>query len=278
MNEKLTSFWLKNGAFSYTHSITQNPHDEQHRSYMLDCYEIYYLISGSVNYQVEDQTYSLSPGDLLIITNKEMHRPYFTSDSSYERIIIFFTPEFCQHYHHESYPILHYFERKKPGSSNRIPSKLVEQLGGYFTDMEEHHRSNQPASQVLIELTFIRLLIHLNDIIATHLHTSQLEGEYNAKIEHIVTYIHNNLYHELTLQHIEDTFFINRYYFSHLFKKVTGYSFKQYVIHKRIAKAIELLKLSVPPTEVCKMTGFEDYSNFYKAFKRITGVSPAGYS
>ncbi|WP_414813246.1 AraC family transcriptional regulator [Paenibacillus sp. Soil766] len=26
------------------------------------------------------------------------------------------------------------------------------------------------------------------------------------------------------------------------------------------------------------MTGFEDYSNFYKAFKRITGVSPAGYS
>ncbi|TFE28626.1 AraC family transcriptional regulator [Cohnella luojiensis] len=279
MNELMASINLNNGNFTYLHTLTKSPHDNQHHTYTQARYEIYYLISGNVDYQVEDQTYTLSPGDLLIINNREMHRPYFNSGTSYERIILFFTPEFCSHYHDESYPILQYFERKKPGSFNRLPSKLVEQeqLARYFMDMEEYQRSNHPAKNVLIELAFIQLLIRMNEVIASHIHSFELEGDYHSKIEQIVAYLHNNLYRPLTLQHIEDTFYINRYYFSHLFKKMTGLSFKQYIIHKRIAKAIELLKLSVPPSEVCTMTGFEDYSNFYKAFKKITGVSPVKY-
>ncbi|SDD56007.1 AraC-type DNA-binding protein [Paenibacillus sp. UNCCL117] len=280
MRVNLASIELANGAFSYSHAVTHSPHDNQHQMYLLSCYEIYYLISGSVVYQVENQTYTLSPGDLLIINNKEIHRPYFTSDTSYERILIFFTPEFCSHYNRDSSPILQYFERKKPGSFNLLPGKLVEQeqLARYFTEIEEHHRSGQPMSSLEIELTFIRLLIQLNRIIGSHLHTFAFEGDYDAKIELIIAYLNDNLHRPLTLQDIESNFFISRYHFSHLFKRITGYSFKQYMIHKRIAKAAELLKLSVPPSEVCRRTGFEDYSNFYKAFKKITGVSPANYS
>ncbi|MGO4545590.1 AraC family transcriptional regulator [Paenibacillus sp. 2TAB23] len=279
MNEILTYMNLHHGSFTYLHSLTHSPHDDQHSSYTQNSYEIYYLISGSVVYQVEDQSYPLNPGDLLIINNMEMHRPYFTSESSYERIIIFFKPEFCSHYIQEGYSLLQYFDRKKPGSFNRVPGHLIEhsKVAAQFMEMEELHRSQLPESNLLIELIFIRILIHLNKIIASHIDSFELEGNVNSKIEQIITYIHGNLYRSLTLEHIEHTFFVNRYYFSHQFKKITGYSFKQYVIQKRITKAIELLKLSVPPTEVCSMTGFQDYSNFYRTFKRVTGVSPAKY-
>ncbi|MGG1517584.1 AraC family transcriptional regulator [Paenibacillus oryzisoli] len=278
MNRVLTEIKLRNDTFSYTHAVMESPNDSRFNIHThRQRYEIYYLISGSVDYQVEDQTYSLSPGDLLIINNKESHRPYFTSEASYERILIFFSPEFCSHYNQETYAILQYFERKKAGSFNRLPGKMVEQLAGYFSDMEELQRSHHPARNLLIEMTFIRLLIHLNEIVSANIHTFELEMDYNAKIEQILDYMHTNMYRPLTLQTIEDLFFINRHYFSHLFKKTTGFSFKQYIIHKRITKAIELLKMSVPPSEVCRMTGFEDYSNFYKAFKKSTGTSPARY-
>ncbi|CAM4478516.1 AraC-like DNA-binding protein [Paenibacillus endophyticus] len=279
MNEISTHVNLHHGSFTYLHSLTRSPHDDQHSTYMQNAYEIYYLISGNVVYQVEDQSYPLNPGDLLIINNMEMHRPYFTSDSSYERIIIFFKPDFCSHYIQEGYSLLQYFDRKRPGSFNRLPGPLVEQaqLAAHFMEIEELHHGQLPESCLLIELSFIRLLVKINQMIASHIDSFELEGNVNAKIEQIIAYIHDNLYGSLTLQHIEHTFFVNRYYFSHQFKKITGCSFKQYIIQKRITKAIELLKLSVPPTEVCSMTGFQDYSNFYRTFKRITGVSPAKY-
>jgi Response regulator containing CheY-like receiver domain and AraC-type DNA-binding domain len=279
MTETLTSVSLHNGNFSYHRTLTRTPHDGQHYSYTQDCYEIYYLVSGNVIYQVEDRSYTLNPGDMIILNNREMHRPYFASDSEYERIIIFFTPEFCSHYSLGGYSLLQYFERKKPGSFNWLPSRLVEQaqLVRFFSEIEEHQRSGHPARGLLIETAFIRLLVQINDVISSQVLPTALDGDYNARIEQIVSYIHQHLYEPLALQHIEEQFHINRYHFSHLFKRMTGSSFKQYITHKRIAKAIELLKLHFPPGEVCTMTGFEDYSNFYKAFKKFTGVSPANY-
>lgn len=279
MTETLVSIKLRNGAFSYTHTLTTNPNDNQHRSYMLDCYEIYYLISGNVVYQVEGQNYQLKPGDLLIINNKEMHRPYFSSDESYERILIFFSPEFCSHYSSEEYSILQYFERKRPGRFNRLSSDLAakENLAQYFIDIERYIQDQLPQSKTLVEITFIKLLTHVNEIISSHKTSFDVDFDYNTKLEQIISFINNNLYRSIPLSEIEETFFINRFYFSHLFKKITGFSFKEYVIRKRISKAAELLKLAVPPSEACRLTGFEDYSNFYKAFKRIMGVSPSKY-
>ena len=270
---------LRNGSFSYSHTLTENPNDNQHTTYTLDRYEIYYLISGDVVYQVEGQSYNLKPGDLLIINNKEIHRPYFTSDESYERILLFFKPEFCSHYSNEDYSILQYFDRKKPGCFNLVESNLVEaeNLVNYFHTIEKYIKENLPQSKTLIELTFIQLLIHINEIIASHKDSFTLKFDYNKKIEQIIFYINDNLYSQLSLNEISKTFYINKYYFSHQFKKITGVSFKEYIINKRVAKAIELLKLSIPPSEVFIQAGFKDYSSFYKAFKKIVGVSPSRY-
>lgn len=279
MKENLCSTKLRNGSFSYTHTVTKSPNNGQHQTYTLNCYEIYYLVSGNVSYQVENKKYELNAGDLLIINNKEAHRPYFTSDESYERIIIFFTPEFCSHYNSEEYPILQYFEKRKPGAFNRLVNALLkkENISGYFDRMEQLIRSDLPQNKTLIELTFIELLIKVNEIIALNNDLFDLEFDYNKKVEQIISFINNHLYCPLTLNEIENKFYINKYYFSHLFKKITGVSFKEYVMNKRVAKAGELLKLSIPPSKVSEMVGFEDYSNFYKAFKKIEGVAPSKY-
>ncbi len=280
MEQMMAHINLRNGALSYSRYKTDNPNDNQHHSYVAKHYQLYYLIAGSVVYQVEGQGYRLNPGDLVILNNKEVHRPYFESDESYERILLFFNPELCRHYCSKEFDLLQLFERKKPGSFNRLPGELMdkEKIEGFFREMESHSASQLPQSSLLIELTFIRLLVYIHELAANHPHALDLKYDYHEKLEQIIMYINDNLDLALTLDGIEQTFHMNKYYFSHLFKKVTGVSFKQYVINKRLSKAADLLKLSISPTEAARLTGFEDYSNFYRAFKKMTGMSPSSYS
>ena len=56
-----------------------------------------------------------------------------------------------------------------------------------------------------------------------------------------------------------------------------GISIHQYIILKRIELAKSLIQQGKPMHLVCLESGFHNYSNFFKAFKAVTGVSPSDY-
>ena len=64
-----------------------------------------------------------------------------------------------------------------------------------------------------------------------------------------------------------------------LFKKVTGYSFKQYQTAYRMAQATALLKSmpNRPVSEIAQTLGFEDPLYFSRAFRRRHGCSPTDF-
>lgn len=54
-----------------------------------DFYEIYFFLSGKVSYRVENRTYPLQPGDILLISPLELHQPIIAKEKrSYERIVL----------------------------------------------------------------------------------------------------------------------------------------------------------------------------------------------
>lgn len=65
-------------------------------------------------------------------------------------------------------------------------------------------------------------------------------------------------------------------YFSYFFKEYIGISFTEYVEQVRIQKATTLLKESqLAIDEIAILTGYNSAQSFRRAFKRVTGVSPA---
>lgn len=97
-------------------------------------------------------------------------------------------------------------------------------------------------------------------------------------IQEAKDYIIKNYNKEIGLNEISERFFINPYYFSHLFKKKTGETFQNYLISLRVERAKKLLEeTDLKIYEVCEKVGYTDTNHFIKVFARIVGMKPGEY-
>lgn len=70
---------------------------------------------------------------------------------------------------------------------------------------------------------------------------------------------------------------MSKYYLMHKFKEQTGYTIHNYIIQKRLIMSNLLIKKGRSITDACMESGFNDYSNFSRAFKKIFMLSPKEY-
>lgn len=103
-------------------------------------------------------------------------------------------------------------------------------------------------------------------------------GNYHA-IKKALEYIEAHYQEDLSINMVAEQVYLSPSYFSHIFKKIRGEGFIDYLNAVRIAKAKELLKESrYKVYEVSNMVGYKDYKYFSSVFKKITGVSPTEYA
>lgn len=280
METRVTVNTDNNSGIFFSHSITENPSNAEHSIHIHDSYELYYFIAGDVTYNIEGQTYKLSPHDLLVINSKELHRPYFDSCMCYERIVVHFNPDIISLFNSLDYNILHYFENRKLGYSNRIDGSkvLLEGIHVLLSQMKYWSSLNNSEGYIMIKTLFIQLLIKLNRIFVDNKNLLISNSQYDEKVLDILEFINQNLKEKISLDLLQKKFFVNKYYLCHMFKKNTGFTVFEYITYKRIMKAKELLKSHIPTTQACSESGFEDYSNFYKVFKKLVGVSPRRFA
>lgn len=67
-----------------------------------DFNKILLFLQGDVTYTIEGKSYELQPYDLVLVRAGEIHRPVIHSESTYERIILYLSPEFIAQYGGES--------------------------------------------------------------------------------------------------------------------------------------------------------------------------------
>ena len=96
--------------------------------------------------------------------------------------------------------------------------------------------------------------------------------------DHIKMYLDEHYLDDLTLQDIADNLNISPYYLSHVFKKITGYSPIQYVIHRRIGEAQTLLlNTDMNITDIAIKVGFNSINHFHNTFVKIVGLTAGQY-
>lgn len=263
-------------VINYGHVKTDSPPVADF--HLHDRFEIYFFISGSVNYFIEKKVYSLKYGDLFVMNSNEIHKPSFLNNKTYERIAIHFDPEIPRLFSTQEYDLLNCFINRPIGEQNKIilNDEQIAEILGIFQRLERLQKDTSEHSKILKLTCFIELLVFLNKAFIS---TNNIDEQLNIpdKLAPILDYIDKNLENDLSLECLEKKFYLNGSYLSRLFKKSTGSNIHEYIIYKRISKAKRLLSSGYNATETGLMCGFNDFSNFSRIFKRTVGVSPRQY-
>jgi AraC-like DNA-binding protein len=94
----------------------------------------------------------------------------------------------------------------------------------------------------------------------------------------ILEYITNNFHREIYVNEIAAKLHMCNASFSRYFKHHTRKTFSDYITELRISHACNLLMMDDQSiAQISFDSGFENLSNFYKHFRRITGIIPKEY-
>lgn len=98
------------------------------------------------------------------------------------------------------------------------------------------------------------------------------------KIQEINAYIAKNIAEDIRSVDMANYLYLNPSYFSRYFKKLTGYTFTDYVYRYKMKAASRFLLQSDEPVESIGLkVGFHERTYFTKVFKKYTGKTPSEY-
>lgn len=252
----------------------------QVESHQHSFYELFFFLSGNVNYTIEGKTYKLRPGDILLTNPHDVHSPEILPGKPYERIVIWISEDFFDHLPAQGKDLSACFldastrdyRLLRPEESQLIRLK---KLCGRISAAKEDDRFGS------LTLQYSCLLAFLVEVGRCYYDLRELPMEDIAEsglINEIIRYLNEHITEELCLDAIAGHFFTSKFHLSKSFRKFTGISIYQYIMKKRLTIARDLIRGGIPVTTACLDCGFGDYSNFLKAFKREYGKTPKEYA
>ena len=241
-----------------------------------DFYEVDFLVSGDVTYVIESRVYHMQPGQMLIINPRELHQVYIQPDAApYERYMLWISPTLLQTLSSTQTDLCRCFDMTRPHYGNLLhlsahQQKLIPAM------MEALLREQEQAafgSDLMQQNLLTELMIHINRLADT----SESASEGQTVVARVIDYINEHYDEPLSLDVLAERFFVSKYHLSHEFTRQMGTGIYQYIQKKRLLIAREWMSQGQKPTDVYAACGFGDYPAFFRAFRKVYGLSPRAY-
>ncbi len=239
-----------------------------------DFYELLFLVSGDISYTVESRVYQMLPGDLILISPKELHQARIQPNMApYERFVVWIDPAWLEEM---SGPDMSLAECFGLSYGNRIRfqaedrSLIMRTLQLLYDEVDSPAFGSATLQRNLLQC----LLILINRMIRQGSAQSDNLTHSSVAVSQAVAYINLHYNEDLSLDDLADRFFVSKHHLSHQFNRQVGTSVYRYILKKRLMIARQQLQQGRKPNQIYTECGFRDYAGFYRAFKAEYGVSP----
>ncbi len=241
----------KNVKHIGTHSLASHYHN---------LFEIYYITDGSCTYFVDNKTYLLKPGDIILIPEGVIHNTEYVS-TVHSRMLINCSPDFVPVSVRDKLNSILYLFRN---------SYIADEIKYIFRKIEGEFSGtgNPEALKCYTHLLFYTITENENKYLPTK---SGIEY-----MEIALDYINKNFDSGMSLNGISEICSVSPEHFSRTFKRETGFTFCGYVNLLRLRKAESMLKQydNMSIAQISAECGFNDSNYFSLKFRQMYGLSP----
>ena len=240
-------------------------------------YQLIYVTKGEMICKIAGERLVCTAPSLFFIGNYEPHMIVSCSED-YERYVLTLDP-YRLSAALASDMLGTVFSFHPVGFSHVMDVSSAKEEVGFFMDVLLREFQAPPSDKAVEGegILLSALLYRLYQISPSHFSSLKF-----GNIEMVVSAVRMELECDfsdaLDLDDLAARHHISRYYLSHVFKRITGYSLKEYLVLCRISYACQqLADADKSIREIADASGFRDFSNFSRAFKSITGVTPSEF-
>ena len=247
--------------------------------------ELSTICSGAGRYTVSGKEYDFAKGDVFLFGSNEVHCITDISPKiPFELLNIQFEPRVLWSGNGTyGVKLLQIFFNRSSLFENRIEREnpATERVRSGIFALERELEEQKFGYEIKAKIMLLNMLLSLSRDYGYINETGDgqaVTADALKQLELAANYIDKNLDREITLDEIAKQAAMNKTYFSTTFKRVNGISPWDYITIKRVEQAVMLIKTtSLTKLEIAEKCGFNSSSNFYKAFRKITGRSPKDF-
>lgn len=258
-------FYIHDGDYGFKHA-TDSPQtiepETLGREHFHKSYELLYVMEGKAKFNIQGHHYNITKNNLLLIKPGEYHYMDVDKTQSYERLVLRF-------------------------SDMDIPNDLSLALKSvdYVYDISNLALSNELFRIIELEGVFtyhediVYVMKNQLNIILTLLckmTPKPSKGVIGSDIAKIIDFVDKKILNIKSVDDVCHNVNMSRAKVQKLMKNHFHTGLMSYVRTKQFILARDLIQNGEPATNIYQIYGFSDYSSFFRAYKKIFGVSPTG--
>ncbi len=241
--------------------------------------EITVVLSGKAYYRVEDETYNLEAGDILICNPGVMHQNIVRPD---DQPSVQFFGGFTD-FHFKGYEP-NRFPTKGESCVLRLPAESKREVQRLCYEIQAEREAGKPGMYFVLKAYLVQILMLI--VRETIDYPRNTSNGYNFEtygksyaVKRIINYMSENFEKKISLDQIAHNMYLSPVYVSKIFKEETGESPINYLIKIRLEKAKSILERGDGGSikSIANEVGYDDVYHFSKLFKKYYGVSPLNY-
>lgn len=237
-----------------------------------------YMYSGEIVIEEKGKTTRLHKGECAFIRKDfsvQMTKQAWNGEQ-FKAIFLMFTPKFLRSFYNRlDKNTLPKDAKRNKISLCKLPSNRPD-IVSLFESMTPYFNSDIEPTEELLQLKMVEgMYVLLNT--SKNLYASVFDFTDPWKID-ILDFLESNYMNDISMEEIANYTGRSLSTFKRDFKKCSTLSPREWLIHRRLEAAHELIrKGGRKVSEICLEVGFKNLSHFSKIYKEKYGISPKGY-